>query len=80
MEAGWNIDDGSVIEILLANSMPEEAVNRSLTSSDYAQTKFTTFGSPTQGGHNYVPFLNKSSRFTSNGNSAAPPIGITLIT
>lgn len=60
--------------------MPEEAANRSLTSSDYAQTKFTSFGSPAQGRHNYVPFLNKSSRFTSNGNSTAPPIGTAHIT
>lgn len=65
---------------ILASSMPEEGGNRSLTSSDYAQTKFTTLATPTQGAHNYVPFLHKSTRFTSNNHPAAPPIGTSLIT
>lgn len=60
--------------------MPEEGANRSLTSSDYVQTKFTTLASPTQGGHNYVPFLHKSSRFTSSNHPTAPPIGNPLAT
>lgn len=60
--------------------MPEEGGNRSLTSSEYAQTKFATLATPAQGAHNYVPFLQKSSRFTSNNQLAAPPIGNPLAT
>lgn len=67
------------IELLFWNSMLEENINRSLTSSDYAQTKFAGPANSPHG-HNYVPFLNKSMRFASRDNNSSPPIGTYLST